>query len=88
MFLKDKPVAVILVLKDTSKKWHLSKIAKLSDTTYVYITHLMSILAGKELVKIHSEGKLRVVTLTDKGRELANKIEEVKKMEESGLGNP
>ncbi len=87
MFLREKPVSVLLILKDTTKKWHLSRIAKATDTTYVYVTHFISILAGKEIVTVQPEGKLRIVTLTDKGREFANRLEEIKKLENQGSGN-
>lgn len=83
MFLRPKPCSVLTVLKDSSRKWHLSRIAKSTNTTYVYVTHLITVLAGKGIVTVQSEGKLRVVSLTDKGKEYANKIEELQKLEVS-----
>lgn len=78
LFLKEKQVAALLTLKDQSVIWHLSKIAKHGNSTYVYITKLMSILEKLELVVIETKGNRRIVKLTNKGFKLANSLEEAK----------
>ncbi|MDD5337026.1 MAG: hypothetical protein PHS02_00920 [Candidatus ainarchaeum sp.] len=78
LFMREKQVAALLVLKDHSSAWHLSKIARQSGTTYVYVTKLMYILEKKGLVSMETKGKKRVVTLTEKGLKLANLLEEAK----------
>lgn len=78
-FIREKPARVLLVLKDTNTQWHLSKIARSTETTYVYVTGFISDLARKGLVTVESKGKLKVAKLTDKGVEVANLLEEVKK---------
>ncbi len=78
LFLKEKQVAALTVLKDRETPWHLSKIARGSGTTYVYITKLMVILEAKGLVTLESLGKKRIVKLTEKGIKLANLLDEAK----------
>lgn len=78
LFMKEKQVAALLVLKDTNTTWHLSKIARNAGSTYVYITKLMSILEKKGLVLLETKGKKRLVKLTEKGLKLANSLEEAK----------
>ncbi|MFA5077156.1 MAG: hypothetical protein WC488_01895 [Candidatus Micrarchaeia archaeon] len=78
LFMKEKQVASFLVLKDHNSSWHLSKIARQSGTTYVYVTKLMYVLEKKGLVSMETKGKKRVVTLTEKGLKLANLLEEAK----------
>jgi len=78
-FVREKPAKILLVLKDTNTQWHLSKIARSTETTYVYVTGFVSNLARKGLVTIESKGKLKVAKLTEKGAEAANLIEELKK---------
>lgn len=78
LFMKEKQVAALTVLKDQNTSWHLSKIARETGTTYVYITKLMSILEKKGLVTLETKGKRRVVKLTEKGLKLANLLEEAK----------
>ncbi|MBU0586038.1 hypothetical protein KJ780_00850 [Candidatus Micrarchaeota archaeon] len=79
LFLKEKQVAAIGLLKDHEKQWHLSRIARESGTTYVYITHLMSILEKKGLVTLETKGKKRIVKLTEKGIRLVNLLDDAKK---------
>jgi len=81
IILKPKPASVFLFLK-SQESAYLSEIAKETGTTYVYITHLISLLEKKQLVSITTEGKKRMVRLTEKGRILAASIEEVKRRSE------
>lgn len=78
LFLKEKQVAAITLLKAHDTSWHLSKIARDSGSTYVYITKLMSILEKKGLVALETKGKKRIVTLTEKGLKLANLLDEAR----------
>lgn len=75
--LRDKPARVFLLLK--SKSTYLSDIAKETGTTYVYVTNLASMLQQKGLVTIQAAGKKKTVTLTEKGKEIANAVEELKR---------
>lgn len=56
---------------------YLSKIAKETDTTYVYVTNLMRTLAARRWVIIEEKGKYRVARLTEDGIELAKIISEI-----------
>ncbi len=78
LFLKEKQVAALTVLRDQNALWHLSKIARQSGTTYVYITKLMTILEKKGLVTLETKGKRRIVKLTEKGLKLAAMLDESK----------
>ncbi len=78
LFMKEKQVAALTVLKDQNTSWHLSKIARQTGTTYVYITKLMSILEKKGLVTLETKGKRRLVKLTERGLKLANLLEDAK----------
>ena len=75
--MRDKPAKVFLLLK--SKSTYLSDIAKETGTTYVYITNLVSLLQQKGLATVQAAGKKKTVTLTEKGKEIANAVEELKR---------
>ena len=75
--LRDKPAKVFSLLKN--KSTYLSDIAKETGTTYVYITHLMTLLQQKGLVTIQSTGKKKTILLTEKGKEVANAVEELRR---------
>ncbi|MEW6749214.1 MAG: hypothetical protein AB1295_05910 [Candidatus Micrarchaeota archaeon] len=77
VFVRPKPCRIMTLLRDGETSWHLSKLAKNSDTTYVYVTKLISTLAGEGLVSIEAKGKKRVVRLTEKGMKVAKAIDEL-----------
>ena len=78
IFARPKPCRIMTILRDSENSWHLSKIAKNSDTTYVYVTKLIGKLQQSGLVNIETKGKKRIVKLTEKGMRAAKAIEEMK----------
>ena len=79
LFARPKPCRVITLLRDSENSWHLSKLAKMSDTTYVYVTGLVDKMHAGGLVTIEAKGKKRIVKLTEKGTKVANTIDELSK---------
>ena len=79
VFARPKPCKILTILKNSETIWHLSKIAKETGTTYVYVTKLMTKLESFGLVLIESKGKKRVVRLTEKGMEISKLIDELRK---------
>lgn len=78
VFARPKPCRILMLLRDSENQWHLSKLAKSSDTTYVYVTKLVTKLEKAGFVSIESKGKKRLVKLTEKGLKAANLINEMK----------
>ncbi|MBU0526975.1 MAG: hypothetical protein ABH983_04425 [Candidatus Micrarchaeota archaeon] len=72
LIVRPKPCAVLITLRDTESNWHLSKIAKASDTTYVYVTKLIYKMESEGIVMVESKGKKRLVRLTEKGKRIAD----------------
>ncbi|MBD3210938.1 hypothetical protein GF318_06185 [Candidatus Micrarchaeota archaeon] len=83
LFARPKPCKIMSVLKDTETAWHLSRLAKATDTTYVYVTNLVSKLEEENILTVESRGKKRVVKLTEKGTKIANAIDELRNSLES-----
>ena len=77
VFVKPKPCSIMSALKSTETRMHLSKLAKETDTTYVYVTKLVSKLEAEGFLKIEPMGKKRIVSLTDKGLQVANAIDDL-----------
>lgn len=77
LFMRPKPCRILTLLRDQESSWHLSKIAKNSDTTYVYVTKLISTMNKGGLVTINEKGKKRIVKLSEKGIAIANIIQEL-----------
>jgi predicted transcriptional regulator len=66
-------------LKNTESTWYLSKLAKATDTTYVYVTNLVRKLEKDGYLIIEHTGKKRIVKLTEKGLLVANAIDDLSK---------
>lgn len=75
--LRDKPAKVFSLLK--GRPAYLSEIAKETGTTYVYVTNLVKMLQQRGLVAVQAAGKKKTVTLTEKGKEAANAMEELRR---------
>ncbi|MBU0591785.1 Rrf2 family transcriptional regulator [Candidatus Micrarchaeota archaeon] len=78
LFGRPKPCDIITTLRDNESSWYLSKIAKTTKTTYVYVTKLIAKLEQRGVVTTVLEGKKRTVRLTEKGMTIANSIQELK----------
>ena len=78
--LRDKPAKVFSLLK--GRPAYLSEIAKETGTTYVYVTNLVKMLQQRGLVAVQAAGKKKTVTLTEKGKEAANAMEELRRKRE------
>ncbi len=79
VFARPKPCRIMVTLRNSEEPLHLSKIAKGTDTTYVYVTQLVSKLAEQGYVSVEAKGKKRMVRLTEKGVKVANAIDELNK---------
>ena len=75
MFLRIKPAKTLILLRDRSKAWYVSKLAKEVDTTYPHMVKLITRMEQLGIVRTRKEGRTRYVELTDKGEELAHDLE-------------
>ena len=78
MLVRDKPVRIMIALKEPDTIWYLSKLAKATGTTYVFVTKFISKLEKEGIVTLETKGKKRIVKLTDKGIQVATLFEEIK----------
>ena len=79
LFLKTKPCAIFLLLKDTEQTWYASKLARASNCSYVHTTNLLSNLAKLGAVSCEKKGKQRMFKLTEKGAYLALTLDDFAK---------
>jgi predicted transcriptional regulator len=78
LFARPKPCRIMMLLRDSENPLHLSRLAKNSDTTYVYVTKLVTHLQKEGIVSVEPKGKKRMVKLTEKGMKVANAIHDLK----------
>lgn len=71
LFLKAKPCAVLLLLKDESQSWYPAKLARDSHCSYLHTVNLLSNLQKDGIVSVEKKGKQRLFRLTEKGMQIA-----------------
>ena len=82
ILLREKPCKMLILLKDGSQQWYLSKLAKESGATYVHTTKTLSKFDKAGLVAFETKGRVKSVKLTEKGVLLANVLEDIVKKTE------
>ncbi len=89
MLVREKPVRIIIALKDPEAVWYLSKLAKATGTTYVFVTNFISKMEKEGIVTMETRGKKRFPKLTEKGMQIAALFEEIKnKLDRGKAGFP
>ena len=79
LFLKSKPSAVLLLLKDASQSWYPSKLARESKSSYVHVVNLLSKLRELGIVATEKKGKQNIYHLTDRGAILVSPLDDFSK---------
>lgn len=87
LFLREKPVALLLCLKKQEGEPSLSTLVAESKMTYVYLMELIPKLKSASLITEEKKGKRKVLKLTEKGLAVASLFEELKKKENVGLSS-
>jgi DNA-binding MarR family transcriptional regulator len=86
--LKKKPTSIILCLKRQDVEWYPSKLAKETDTSYVYVTNWLIELEKEGWVRFERKGRSKRVVLTENGGVIASLLDElVKKIDEKQKKN-
>ena len=79
LFIKPKPCAVILFLKDSEQSWYPSKLARVSGSSYVHVINLLTNLRKFGIVASEKKGKQNIFHLTEKGAYLALTLDDLVK---------
>jgi predicted transcriptional regulator len=79
LFLKKKPCAMLLLLKDSSQQWYPSKLARESGSSYVHTVNLLSVLKSFGAVVVEKKGKQSIYRLTEKGQYMALSLDDFSK---------
>ena len=80
IFMRDKPIELLLCLtRGNIKEKYPSMLAKDARCTYSHTVHLLQRMEKSELVSFEKQGRLKLVTLTKKGEELADLFDSLAK---------
>jgi len=80
LFFRRKPALMLIALKKVSKAKYGSILAKEVDCTYSHAVKILQILEEMGLVVFEKKGRIKIIQLTKKGREVADRIEEIKRI--------
>jgi len=77
LFMRKKPVELIVSLRTEKKRKYVSTLAKKTDCTYSHTVKLLNFFKELGLVKFDKMGRVKFVELTQEGNNLAEKMEDL-----------
>ena len=80
VFFREKPAMMLVELKNANSNVYASVLAKQIDCTYSHVVKILQEMQKADLINFKKEGRLKLLELTKKGREIAGNIESIKTM--------
>ena len=78
VFFREKPALLLLNLKNSKENIYASTVAKTIDCTYSHVVKILQEMERAKLVSFNKQGRLKLITLTKKGTEIAEHIERIR----------
>lgn len=78
VFFREKPAMMLVELKNADSEVYASVLAKQIDCTYSHVVKILQEMQKADLINFKKEGRLKLLELTKKGREIASNIENIK----------
>jgi|TARA_Y100000310_G_C20518080_1_gene732225 predicted transcriptional regulator len=80
LFFRRKPAMMLVSLKKNTRMRYGSILAKEVDCTYSHAVKILQTLEEFGLVNFEKRGRIKVIQLTKKGKEVADAIEDIQKL--------
>jgi len=77
-FFRKKPALILIALKNNNRARYGSLLAKEVDCTYSHAVKILQSLEKFGLVAFEKKGRIKLIKLTNKGREVADNIKKIK----------
>lgn len=77
-FFREKPAMMLVSLLNKNSEIYASSLAKVVDCTYSHVVKILQEMQKSDLVAFEKQGRLKVLTLTKKGQEVAENIEAIR----------
>lgn len=78
VFFREKPAMMLVTLLNQSQEHYASSLAKVVDCTYSHIVKILNEMQRSGLIIFRKQGRLKVLRLTDKGKDVAEAIEKIR----------
>ena len=79
IFFRRKPALMLVALGKVSKVRYGSVLAKEVDCTYSHAVKILQSLQDLGLVVFEKQGRIKIIKLTKKGKEIADAIENIRR---------
>jgi DNA-binding MarR family transcriptional regulator len=80
IFFRRKPALLLVALKRMARARYGSILAKEVDCTYSHAVKILQQLEKLGLVMFEKKGRIKLIKLTKKGQEIADNIENIKRL--------
>ncbi|MAG24360.1 hypothetical protein CMI47_02165 [Candidatus Pacearchaeota archaeon] len=80
IFFRRKPAMMLVALKKIARARYGSILAKEVDCTYSHAVKILQQLEALSLVSFEKKGRIKLIKLTKRGQEIADNIENVKRV--------
>lgn len=80
IFFRRKPALMLVSLKKNTRMRYGSILAKEVDCTYSHAVKILQTLEALSLVDFEKRGRIKIIRLTKKGKEVADAIENIQKL--------
>ena len=80
IFFRRKPAMMLVSLKRNTRLRYGSILAKEIDCTYSHAVKILQTLEELGLVVFEKKGRIKVIQLTKKGKEVADAIDDIQKL--------
>lgn len=77
VFFREKPSSMLVVLKNSKQGMYASSLAKQVDCTYSHVVKILQQMEKAGLVNFDKKGRLKLLSLTKKGQDIAEHIDQV-----------
>ncbi len=78
VFFREKPAMMLVELKNAKNEIYASSLAKHIDCTYSHVVKILQEMEKAGLVNFEKQGRLKLLTLTKTGSEIAEKIDGIR----------
>jgi predicted transcriptional regulator len=78
VFFREKPALMLIQLLNKNQDLYASSLAKQVDCTYSHVVKILQEMQKAGLIAFEKQGRLKVLTLTKKGEEIAKNIDSIR----------
>jgi DNA-binding MarR family transcriptional regulator len=78
VFFREKPAMMLVHLLNKESDVYASNLAKVVDCTYSHVVKILQEMQKADLIEFKRQGRLKILSLTKKGEEVARAIDKVR----------